>query len=254
MAKKKNMFDLYKELSHLTDNRRKQGKRHPVDLVVILVILGIMNGYDGYRAIGDFIVRNREELEQKIGEAVMESKGRPVILDHFLENALEVDVDVLCDAKRVSICGVMEQVEEAGVHSGDSACVLPAQNISPQVLRTIKDYSEKLALALEVKGLCNLQMAVKGGKVFVLEVNPRASRTVPFVSKATGFQIAKIAAKIQIGKTLDELGVPQELAPKMVSVKMPVFPFNKFPDADPAANAEMKSTGEVMAIAPAFNA
>ncbi len=198
------------------------------------------------------VVKNPAELEQKIGEAIIESQGRPVILDHFLEDAIEIDVDVLCDSKRVSVCGIMEQIEEAGVHSGDSACVMPSQNIPPSVLRTIREYAEKLALALEVKGLCNLQMAVKNGKVYVLEVNPRASRTVPFVSKATGIPIAKIAAKIQAGKTLDELRVPKELAPKMISVKMPVFPFNKFPDADPAANAEMKSTGEVMAQAETF--
>ncbi len=198
------------------------------------------------------VVKNPRELEAKIGEAIIESRGRPVILDHFLENALEIDVDALCDGKRAVICGIMEQIDEAGVHSGDSSCILPTQNILPKTLETIRDYTKKLALALSVKGLCNIQMAVKAGKVFVLEVNPRASRTVPFVSKATGVQIAKIAAQLQAGKTLSDFNLPDELVAKMVSIKMPVFPFQKFPEVDPIANAEMKSTGEVMATASTF--
>ncbi len=198
------------------------------------------------------VAKNAFELKEKIAEAVMESKGHSVILDHFLENAVEIDVDILCDGKRALVCAIMEQIEEAGVHSGDSACTLPAQNISEPVLRTITDYSEKLALALQVKGLCNIQMAVKGGKVFVLEVNPRASRTIPFASKAIGLPIAKLSALVQLGKTLDELGVPKTVQANAVSIKMPVFPFIKFPEADPFANAEMKSTGEVMAIALTF--
>jgi len=190
--------------------------------------------------------------------AIEYSQERPVLIDHFLEDAQEVDVDALCDGKDVIIAGIMEHIEEAGVHSGDSSCVLPAVTLASEVLDTIRTYTRKLALALNVMGLVNLQFAIQRGKVFVIEVNPRASRTVPYVSKATGIQLAKVAARLMTGKTLKEL-LPEQLKSgkdlgtgEHYFVKSPVFPWGKFQGVDPVLGPEMRSTGEVMGVARTF--
>jgi carbamoyl-phosphate synthase large subunit len=198
------------------------------------------------------------EVLKYMSSAIEYSQERPVLVDHFLEDAQEVDVDALCDGKDVIIAGIMQHIEEAGVHSGDSSCVLPAVDLAPEVLETIRVYTRKLALALNVIGLCNLQFAIQRGKVFVIEVNPRASRTVPYVSKATGIQLAKVAARLMTGRTLKEL-LPDELASGKdlgtgdhFFVKSPVFPWGKFQGVDPVLGPEMKSTGEVMGVADNF--
>jgi carbamoyl-phosphate synthase large subunit len=165
-----------------------------------------------------------------------------------LEDAIEVEVDALCDGEEVVIGGIMEHVEEAGIHSGDSACVLPPISLTDKHMETIKDYTRKIALALKVNGLINIQFAIKDDTIFVLEANPRASRTVPFVSKATGLPLAKIAAKLMVGKKLRELGIKENLNLRHVAVKEAVFPFNKLPGVDPILGPEMKATGEVMGI------
>ena len=196
-------------------------------------------------------------------EAVEYSQERPVLVDHFLENAVEVDVDALCDSKDVIIAGIMQHIEEAGIHSGDSSCVLPAVSIRAETLETIRVFTRKLALALKVIGLVNLQFAIQrdangDDHVFVIEVNPRASRTVPYVSKATGIPLAKIAARLMTGRTLAEL-LPKELASgkdldvgNHFYVKSPVFPWSKFSGVDTVLGPEMKSTGEVMGVAESF--
>lgn len=194
------------------------------------------------------IVNDEVELEQYMKEAVKVSREHPVLIDDFLDNAIEVDVDAVCDGKDVLIGAIMEHIEEAGVHSGDSATVIPAQSLSKEILDTIREYTRKIALGLKVVGLVNIQMAVRGGKVYVLEANPRASRTIPYVSKATGIPLAKIAAKVMIGHTLRELGYIEEPKPKYISIKEVVLPFDKLPGADPILGPEMKSTGEVMGI------
>ncbi len=182
------------------------------------------------------------------------SPSSPVLIDKFLENATEVDVDCLSDGNRTVIGGVMQHIEEAGIHSGDSACVIPPYSLSTQVVEEIKLQARKLAAALNVKGLMNIQFAVPASKqdgsfeVYILEANPRASRTIPFVSKATGLQLARLAALVMVGKTLDELGVEDETVPTHYSIKESVFPFNKFPGVDIILGPEMKSTGEVMGI------
>lgn len=194
------------------------------------------------------IVYDEETLERYITEALEVSPEKPILIDKFLEDAIEVEVDALCDGEDVVIGGIMEHIEEAGVHSGDSACVLPPVSLDEETLSTIVDYTRKMALELNVVGLINIQYAVKDGKVYVLEANPRASRTVPFVSKATGIPLAKIAAKLMMGKKLRELGVKEKLKLKHVAVKEAVFPFIKLPGVDPVLGPEMKSTGEVMGI------
>lgn len=190
--------------------------------------------------------------------AIEYSQERPVLIDHFLEDATEVDVDALCDGEDVVIAGIMEHIEEAGVHSGDSSCVLPAVDIAPAVLETIRDYTRKLAKALSVLGLVNIQFAIQRGKVYVIEVNPRASRTVPYVSKATGIPLAKIASRIMVGQKLKQL-LPQQVASGKdlgtgahFFVKSPVFPWGKFQGVDPVLGPEMRSTGEVMGVADNF--
>jgi len=190
--------------------------------------------------------------------AIEYSQERPVLIDHFLEDAQEVDVDALCDGTDVLIAGIMEHIEEAGVHSGDSSCVLPAVDLPADVLDTIRAYTRQLALALNVVGLVNLQFAIQRGKVFVIEVNPRASRTVPYVSKATGIQLAKVASRLMTGRTLKEL-LPEQLASGKdlgtgdhYFVKSPVFPWGKFQGVDPVLGPEMRSTGEVMGVARTF--
>ena len=192
-------------------------------------------------------------VESYMRDAVVYSQDRPILIDRFLENALEVDVDALCDGDDVVIGGIMEHIEEAGVHSGDSSCVLPAQTIPANTLETIADYTVRLAKALNVIGLVNVQYAVHQGRVYVIEVNPRASRTVPYVSKATGVPLAKIAVGLMTGRKLADYGLGQGvLATTKVCVKSPVFPFNKFSGVDPLLGPEMRSTGEVMGIGASF--
>ncbi len=194
------------------------------------------------------IVYDEIDLERYMREAVRVSPEHPILIDDFLEAANEIDVDAVCDQEDVLIGAIMEHIEEAGVHSGDSACVIPPQSLSPEVLSKVRDYTRKIALALKVKGLINLQMAEKDGKVFVLEANPRSSRTIPFVSKAAGIPLAKIAAKVIAGHNLKNLGYTDEPKPKYVSIKEVLLPFDKLPGADPVLGPEMKSTGEVMGI------
>jgi carbamoyl-phosphate synthase large subunit len=194
------------------------------------------------------IVYDDEQLEEYMEEAAQISPDHPVLIDRFLEDAVEVDVDAVSDGSEVYIGGIMEHIEQAGVHSGDSACILPPQSLDKTVLQTIKEYTERLALELGVVGLLNIQFAVKAGKVYILEANPRASRTVPFVSKATGAPLAKIATKVMLGKALHELGYVGERKIRHIAVKEAVFPFLKLPGVDPVLSPEMKSTGEVMGI------
>ena len=193
------------------------------------------------------IVYNTDELRQYMAEAVEVSEEKPVLIDKFLEDAVEFDVDAVADGEEVIIGGVMEHIEEAGIHSGDSACVLPTFSVDKELVDRIKEITRKIALELKVKGLINIQYAVKDGEIYIIEVNPRASRTVPFVSKATGIPLAKIATKVAMGKKLKELGV-KEVEPSYYSVKEAVFPFDRFPEVDPVLGPEMKSTGEVMGI------
>jgi len=199
------------------------------------------------------IAYDSNTVESYMRDAVVYSQDRPILIDRFLENAIEVDVDALSDGEEVVIGGIMEHIEEAGVHSGDSSCVLPPQTLGPETLATIADYTVRLAKALHVVGLMNVQYAIHRGKVYVIEVNPRASRTVPYVSKATGVPLAKIAVSLMMGRKLADAGlVPGVLPIHEVCVKSPVFPFNKFTGVDPLLGPEMRSTGEVMGIGSSF--
>ena len=198
------------------------------------------------------IVYDDKSLENFISEAKEACEGRPVLVDKFLEDAIEVDVDAISDGDLTVIGGIMEHIEEAGVHSGDSACVLPPHTLGDDILNTIKRYTCELSKELRVKGLMNIQFAIKDDKVFCLEVNPRASRTIPFVSKATGVPLAKIAAKVMAGKKLSELGFTKEVKVKHIAVKESVFPFSRFSGVDIVLGPEMKSTGEVMGIDSSF--
>ncbi len=201
------------------------------------------------------IAYTRTELEAYVllaVEVAKDSGAAGILVDEFLKDAIEVDVDCVADGKRAVIGGVMQHIEEAGIHSGDSTSVLPPYSLSPEIVLSIEEQTRMLALELGVVGLMNVQFAVKGGEVYVLEVNPRASRTVPFVSKATGRPLAKIAAKLMVGKTLDDLGVDEAFVPRHVAVKESVFPFAKFPGVDTILGPEMRSTGEVMGIADTF--
>ena len=198
------------------------------------------------------IVHEQRDLERYMREAVKVSNDSPVLLDRFLNDAIEVDVDCLSDGKRVFIGGVMEHIEQAGVHSGDSACSLPPYSLSAEMVSELKRQTEVMSRALNVVGLMNVQFAIQGATVFVLEVNPRASRTVPFVSKATGLPLAKIAARAMLGCSLDDQGLGAEVTPGYFSVKEAVFPFVKFPGVDTILGPEMKSTGEVMGVGRSF--
>ena len=212
------------------------------------------------------IAYDETTLDEYMREAADYSDpGRPILIDRFLEDATEVDVDALCDGEDVVIAGIMEHIEEAGIHSGDSSCVLPSFSLGAAQLETLSDYTVRLALALRVVGLMNVQYAIQNGKVYVLEVNPRASRTVPYVSKATGVPLAKLAARLMTGRKLRDFSLPLERLPgasagpflgtlpvKQFCVKSPVFPFAKFPGVDPILGPEMKSTGEVMGIGEQF--
>jgi carbamoyl-phosphate synthase large subunit len=198
------------------------------------------------------IVYDGDALKDYMTNAVSASPEHPVLIDKFLDDAIEIDVDALGDGENYVIGGIMEHIERAGVHSGDSACSLPPKSIGAEIQDEIRRHTIALAKALNVRGLMNVQFAVQGTRVFVLEVNPRASRTVPFVSKAIGVPLAKMAARIMVGKTLKEVGLTQEIQPKHISVKEAVFPFNKFPGVDTLLGPEMKSTGEVMGIDTSF--
>ncbi|ATZ60980.2 MAG: carbamoyl-phosphate synthase large subunit [Methanosarcinales archaeon Met12] len=194
------------------------------------------------------IVYDEKDLDRYVREAVKVSHEHPVLIDSFLRGATEIDVDAVSDGKNVLIGAIMEHIEEAGIHSGDSACVIPPQSLGDDVLQTVRDYTKRIALALQVKGLINLQMAAKDGKVYVFEANPRSSRTIPYVCKTVGIPLAKIAAKVMIGHSLEELGYADVPDIPYVSVKEVVLPFDKLPGADSILGPEMRSTGEVMGI------
>ncbi|QFY88259.1 carbamoyl-phosphate synthase large subunit [Magnetovirga frankeli] len=198
------------------------------------------------------IVYDENDLRRYMREAVSVSNDSPVLLDRFLDDAIEVDIDAICDGKDVLIGGIMEHIEQAGVHSGDSACSLPPYTLSPAIQDRMRDQMRKMALELKVVGLMNTQFAIKGDDIYLLEVNPRASRTVPFVSKATGVALAKVAARCMAGKGLAEQGIEREVIPNHFFVKEAVFPFVKFPGVDTVLGPEMKSTGEVMGIGEGF--
>jgi carbamoyl-phosphate synthase large subunit len=198
------------------------------------------------------VVFTEEDLRAYMTSAIHVSNDSPVLLDRFLDVAIEVDVDAVCDGQDVLIGGIMEHVEQAGVHSGDSGCSLPPNSLSAEVQEELREQTRKLARALNVVGLMNVQFAIQNGVIYVLEVNPRASRTVPFVSKATGLPLAKIAARVMTGRKLKDLGDIRERVPPYYSVKEAVFPFVKFPEADPILGPEMKSTGEVMGTGRTF--
>ena len=194
------------------------------------------------------IVYDEHSLDRYMTEAVEASPEHPILIDKFLEDAIEVDVDAVCDGVRTIVGGVMEHIEEAGIHSGDSACAIPPFSLPESIVAELKTQTYALAQALEVRGLMNIQFAVKDGEIYVLEVNPRASRTVPFVSKATGLNLAQAAARVMVGRSLENQGITTEPIPRYVSVKEAVFPFAKFPGVDIVLGPEMRSTGEVMGI------
>ena len=198
------------------------------------------------------IVTNNYDLQRYMKEAVTVSNNSPVLLDKFLNDAIEVDVDAICDGTDVFIGAIMEHIEEAGIHSGDSGCSIPPYTLSEKILNKLRDQTKKLALELNVIGLMNTQFAIKDDEIFLLEVNPRASRTAPFVSKATGIPLAKIGALVMVGKTLKELSLVKEIKTNYFSVKEAVFPFSKFPEVDVLLGPEMKSTGEVMGFGKSF--
>jgi len=202
------------------------------------------------------IVHEQRDLERYMREAVKVSHDSPVLLDRFLNDAIECDVDAICDGVQVFIAGVMEHIEQAGVHSGDSACSLPPYSLSAQTIDEIKRQTTAMAHGLKVVGLMNVQFAIQQKEgvdvIYVLEVNPRASRTVPFVSKSTGIQLAKVAARCMVGKSLASQGIVKEINPPYFSVKEAVFPFVKFPGVDTILGPEMKSTGEVMGVGQSF--
>ena len=198
------------------------------------------------------IVREEADLQRYMREAVKVSNDSPVLLDRFLNDAIEIDVDAICDGQQVLIGGIMEHIEQAGVHSGDSACSLPPYSLSADIQDEIRRQTVAMAHALNVVGLMNVQFALQGDTVYVLEVNPRASRTVPFVSKATGIQLAKVAARCMAGRTLADQGLEKEVVPPYFSVKEAVFPFAKFQGVDTLLGPEMKSTGEVMGVGESF--
>ena len=198
------------------------------------------------------IVHQETELKRYMNEAVQVSNDSPVLLDRFLSNAVEVDIDAVCDGEQVVIGAIMQHIEQAGIHSGDSACALPPYDLPEEVQNAMRDQVKRMALELGVIGLMNTQLAWQDGEIYVIEVNPRASRTVPFVSKCIGVSLADIGAQVMAGKSLAEIGFTKEIIPSYFSVKEAVFPFNKFPSVDPILSPEMKSTGEVMGIGNSF--
>ena len=187
------------------------------------------------------------QLKNFVEEAFKAAEKNPILIDKFINNAMEIDVDALCDGKEVFVAGIMQHIEEAGIHSGDSACCLPPVSIKQKLITEIERQTKKLALALNVKGFMNIQFAIKDDEIYVIEVNPRASRTVPFVSKAKGIPLAKIASRVMAGEKLSKFNLKNKNK-NMYAVKEAVFPFNKFPNVDVLLGPEMKSTGEVMGI------
>lgn len=237
----------------------KQPQNATVTTISDAVAKGIEIGYPlvvrpsyvlGGRAME--IVYDEADLRRYFNEAVSVSNESPVLLDHFLDDAIEVDVDAVCDGELVVIGGIMEHIEQAGVHSGDSACSLPPYSLSHDIQEQMRAQVKALALELGVVGLMNVQFAVKKNDIYLIEVNPRAARTVPFVSKATGVQLAKVAARVMAGKSLTEQGFTKEVIPPYFCVKEVVLPFNKFPGADPILGPEMRSTGEAMGVGETF--
>jgi carbamoyl-phosphate synthase large subunit len=198
------------------------------------------------------IVYSESELRKYMREAVRVSEESPVLLDLFLSAAVEVDVDAVSDGEQVVIGSIMQHIEQAGVHSGDSACSLPPYSLPMDVQETMKDWVRKMAIELGVVGLMNVQLAYQDGEIYIIEVNPRASRTVPFVSKCIGVSLAKVAARCMAGQSLADQGFEKEIVPQYFNVKEAVFPFNKFPGVDPILGPEMKSTGEVMGVGTTF--
>jgi len=198
------------------------------------------------------VIYNEKELTRYMTSNVIVSPKQPLLLDRFLDDAIEVDIDAVCDGEDVLIGGILEHIEQAGVHSGDSCCTLPPHSLNQKLQNDLRKQIQLMAKALGVVGLINAQFAIQGGEIFILEVNPRASRTVPFIAKATGLSLAKIAARCMVGDTLRRQGLLEERIPKYFAVKKPVFPFNKFPGVDPILGPEMRSTGEAMGIADSF--
>ena len=198
------------------------------------------------------LVNNMQELNKYLNEAVEVSNSKPILLDSYLTDAIEVDVDVVSDGKNIEIGGILQHIEQAGIHSGDSACSLPPYSLSEKVQKEMKEQAINIANELKVIGLMNIQFAIKDNEVYIIEVNPRASRTVPFISKAIGNSLAKVASKAMIGKTLKDQGFSSKLPDGLFFVKEAVMPFDKFPHVDPILGPEMKSTGEVMGIGPNF--
>jgi len=198
------------------------------------------------------IVHKETELKRYMNEAVQVSHDSPVLLDRFLSNAVEVDIDAVCDGEQVVIGAIMQHIEQAGIHSGDSACALPPYDLPQNVQDAMREQVKRMALELGVIGLMNTQLAWQDGEIYVIEVNPRASRTVPFVSKCIGVSLADIGAQVMAGKLLEDIGFTKEIIPGYFSVKEAVFPFDKFPGVDPILSPEMKSTGEVMGIGDSF--
>jgi carbamoyl-phosphate synthase large subunit len=198
------------------------------------------------------IVYKEDELKRYMNEAVQVSNEAPVLLDYFLNNAIEVDIDAVCDGKEVVIGAIMQHIEQAGVHSGDSACAFPPYDLAADVQDKMRDQVKKMALELGVIGLMNTQLAYQDGEIYVIEVNPRASRTVPFVSKCIGHSLASIATRVMLGQSLEQIGFTKEVVPTLMNVKEAVFPFNKFQGVDPVLSPEMKSTGEVMGTGETF--
>ena len=198
------------------------------------------------------IVYREEELQRYMNQAVRVSEDAPVLLDYFLSSAVEVDIDAVSDGEHVVIGAIMQHIEQAGIHSGDSACALPPYSLPDDVQDEMRETVKAMAVELNVKGLMNVQLAWQDGKVYVIEVNPRASRTVPFVSKCIGTSLAKVAARCMVGVSLAEQNFTTEIIPDYFSVKEAVLPFNKFPGIDPILGPEMKSTGEVMGVGDTF--
>ena len=198
------------------------------------------------------IVANEDDLRRYMGEAVSVSNDSPVLLDKFLNDAVEVDIDIISDGHEVFIGAIMEHIEEAGIHSGDSGCSIPPFTLSEEIIVRLKEQVTQLALELKVIGLMNTQFAIKDNEIFLLEVNPRASRTAPFVSKSIGVQLAKIGALVMSGEKLSSLSLPKDVIPNYFSVKEAVLPFSKFPEVDVLLGPEMKSTGEVMGVGNSF--
>jgi carbamoyl-phosphate synthase large subunit len=199
------------------------------------------------------IIYNEKELKYYFKTKVKKNNKNEFLIDHYLDDSIEIDVDAVCDQKNVVIGGIMEHIEQAGIHSGDSACSLPTFSLKEEILNKIKKQVKKISLELKIKGLINIQFAVKNNKLYVLEVNPRAARTIPFISKATNVQLAKVATEIMIGKNLKKQKVKKKIIPNFFSIKESVFPFNKFSNSDPILGPEMKSTGEVMGIGKKFS-